>query len=539
MDNGDAGTTAVGTWKLLTKYQPYGGDALYGRYSGSYTFSPGLEPGPYNVYMWWTSSDYRSQRVPVIVRTANGDQALKVNQRVGGGQWNLLGTFDLDASSFVQILVATKLYNVCADAVQFVPVLTVAEPPPDPTPPAQTGDPPPDLPPEPPAGLVSSAKADAVDLDWSDNSEADLSAYFVYRSLSSGGSYQLVASRLTTSSYQDTSVTNGVTYYYVVTATDSGGNESDDSPEVSATPVAPVVGDTATTLAWAPPTVNTDGTPLTDLAGFKLYMGTASRNYSAVTDIGASTTYTFSSLLPGTYYFCVTAYDTTGNQSGPSAEVTKTVLTPPGQIGDPPPAPAPTPTPVPAPTPAPPPVDLPPAPPAGLVASAQTGAVDLDWSDNSEADLSAYFVYRSLSSGGSYQLVAGSLTTSSYQDTSVTNGVTYYYVVTAMDSGGNESGQSLEVSATPVAPVVHETTAALAWNPPSKNSDGTPLTDLAGFKVYMGTASRNYSTVMDVGTSTTYTFNSLLPGTYYFCVTAYDTTGNQSSPSAEVTKTLQ
>ena len=104
----------------------------------------------------------------------------------------------------------------------------------------------------------------------------------------------------------------------------------------------------------------------------------------------------------------------------------------------------------------PPPVDTtPPAAPTGLAAAAGDGTVGLDWSDNTEPDLGGYHVYRSASSGGLYTRLNGALlAASSFVDVTATNGTTWYYVVTAVDTSANESSTSAEVSATPVAPVV-------------------------------------------------------------------------------------
>ena len=77
------------------------------------------------------------------------------------------------------------------------------------------------------------------------------------------------------------------------------------------------------TLNWTPPTTNTDGTPLTDLAGYKLYYGTSSGNYGSPIDVNNVTTYTISNLTVGSYYFVVTAYDLSGNESDYSNEVVK------------------------------------------------------------------------------------------------------------------------------------------------------------------------------------------------------------------------
>jgi hypothetical protein len=75
------------------------------------------------------------------------------------------------------------------------------------------------------------------------------------------------------------------------------------------------------------------------------------------------------------------------------------------------------------------------------------------------------------------------------------------------------------------------TDVALAW-------DANSESDLAGYKVYYGTSSRTYTTITNVGKVTTYTVLGLVPGTYYFAVTAYNTSGYESSFSNEVIKTI-
>jgi hypothetical protein len=76
------------------------------------------------------------------------------------------------------------------------------------------------------------------------------------------------------------------------------------------------------TLTWDAPTTNTDGSPLTDLAGYRLYRGVATGIYGPPTDVGNVTAYTVTGLLSETmYYFVVTAYDTDNNESAYSNEV--------------------------------------------------------------------------------------------------------------------------------------------------------------------------------------------------------------------------
>ena len=79
--------------------------------------------------------------------------------------------------------------------------------------------------------------------------------------------------------------------------------------------------------------------------------------------------------------------------------------------------------------------------------------------------------------------------------------------------------------------------AGLSWNAPSTNSNGTPITDLAGYKLYVGNASRSYQQKLDMGKITNYSVANLTDGsTYYFAVTAYNSAGVESPYSTEVSK---
>ena len=84
--------------------------------------------------------------------------------------------------------------------------------------------------------------------------------------------------------------------------------------------------------------------------------------------------------------------------------------------------------------------------PTNLAATAGNAQVSLSWSAPSGA--TSYNVLRSTSTGGPYSSIASGVTTTSYSDTSVTNGTTYYYVVQAVNSAGT-SGNSAPASATP------------------------------------------------------------------------------------------
>ena len=79
-------------------------------------------------------------------------------------------------------------------------------------------------------------------------------------------------------------------------------------------------------------------------------------------------------------------------------------------------------------------------------------------------------------------------------------------------------------------------TLTVTWHPPTRNTDGTPLTNLAGYTLLYGTASKAYSTAISIDdpTTTRYAVSGLRPGTtYYFALSAINSTGRHSVLSAE------
>jgi hypothetical protein len=72
---------------------------------------------------------------------------------------------------------------------------------------------------------------------------------------------------------------------------------------------------------------------------------------------------------------------------------------------------------------------------------------------------------------------------------------------------------------------------SLAWDP-------SATTSITGYKVYFGNAARTYRTPITIGKQTAYTVTGLSDGIYFFAVTAFDSSGNESDFSNEISTTI-
>ncbi len=97
-------------------------------------------------------------------------------------------------------------------------------------------------------------------------------------------------------------------------------------------------------------------------------------------------------------------------------------------------------------------------------------------------------------------------------------------------SSGGSTGSTAPVTAT----------ASLSWVAPTGNTDGSKLTDLAGYNIYYGTESSALTQTIQVANPAAlgYVITGLAKGTtWYFQVTSYSSAGEESSPSAVTSKT--
>jgi hypothetical protein len=135
IDNGTGGTSATGgTWPVSAGPNPWGTNSLYHDLgAASYRWTPTiLTAGQYQVWVWWTVHTNRGAAVPYLVQHAGGAFNTTRNQRIGGGQWQLLGTFSFNPGTNGYVEVSASAGQASADAARFVrvdailPTVTIA-----------------------------------------------------------------------------------------------------------------------------------------------------------------------------------------------------------------------------------------------------------------------------------------------------------------------------------------------------------------------------------------------------------------------------
>jgi hypothetical protein len=112
--------------------------------------------------------------------------------------------------------------------------------------------------------------------------------------------------------------------------------------------------------------------------------------------------------------------------------------------------------------------------------------------------------------------------------------------ISVTDGLGSASLTTFNVTVNAAASSSTTGSATLSWTPPTERSDGSALTNLAGYKIRYGTSENELATLVTVNTAgiSSYVVDNLSAGTYYFVVSAYDSTGAESQASAVVSKTI-
>ncbi|RKP44493.1 hypothetical protein D7Z26_26650 [Cohnella endophytica] len=284
--------------------------------------------------------------------------------------------------------------------------------------------------PNTPTGLQASASGTAsIDLNWAASNDA--TGYNVYRSATQNGTYTLLntTAPVTGTSYSDTGLTDDTMYYYKITAVNAAGESAQTSNVSAKTDKALSAPNTPTGLqasASGTASIDLSWAASSDATGYNVYRSATQNGAYTLRNTTApvtGTSYSDTGLTDDTtYYYMITALNAAGESAQTSYVSAKTdkALSAPNT-------------------------------PTGLQASASgTASIDLSWTASNDA--TGYNVYRSTTQNGTYMLLntTAPVTGTSYSDTGLSAGTTYYYKVTSVNSEG-ESGYSTAANATTTA----------------------------------------------------------------------------------------
>jgi titin len=332
-------------------------------------------------------------------------------------------------------------------------------------------------------------------------------AYYLYRAVGDGPMER--HAEVCGTSYEENGLTNGVVYRYKVSAfTAFGEGPSTDvlSLRPLGLPGAPTgvtvqVGIRRLNVTWQAPSQTGGGT----ISGFAVYRGESEDLLSRLIQLaGDVTSLSDSDVVVGrTYHYAVVALTAAGE--GPRSQIMA------GKV-----------------------VDLPGAP-LNLTATAGDGNVSLSWgppSYDGATPVTGYMVLRGATPQGLEEIAQlGPVT--SYLETGLSNGLTYYYAIVAVNAAGRGSATQA-VSVKPVKPVfppgtptrllfsIKDGKVLLQWTPPTSDG-GSPI---LGYVVLRGNSSGNMSAVGDIGLVTSWTDTTAKKGTtYYYSVAAKNAVG--------------
>jgi fibronectin type 3 domain-containing protein len=364
-----------------------------------------------------------------------------------------------------------------------------------------------------PCGPVATAlSATQVKLVWADNSATE-QGFRIERSLdgTTFAEIGIVSSNVTAAT--DAGLSAGLSYYYRVRAYNTSGNSgysmvgrattvANTTPAVPAAPTGLTASASSgrVTLAW---TASSGATSY-----YVKRAMSATGPFSIIAAGVTATGYSDNAVVNGTtYYYVLSAVNTSGESSNSSI----VSATPQSSV---------------------------PAAPTGLIASASSERVTLAWTASSGA--TSYNVKRAASASGPFNTIAAGVTATGYSDTAVVNGTTYYYVVSAVNAGG-ESPNSIVVSATPRATTTTVLPPTELHAEPSDYGaiklhwEQSRSANITKNKIYRATVSGGpYTLVATISRADSYRDSHLTRGkTYYYVVTAVDANGNESTYSRQ------
>ncbi|MFO7535130.1 MAG: choice-of-anchor Q domain-containing protein [Kiritimatiellia bacterium] len=317
-DNSAAGFSVVSgqdPWLLYANPagQHYGGSHHYNNQAGTgldvarWTF-PVASNGTYDVYAWWWESATRPSNVPYTVYYSGGSNTVRVDQRAGGGQWNLLGRFPFISTGTVSVSDAVLSgTDVVADAIRLV-FRSATVP---------AGVPPPAA----PSVLTASANvANQISLFWQDNATNE-TGFKIERSLDALGFAQIATVGGNITSYVNAGLADNVAYYYRVRSYNAAADSAYanvSSAKTLAALMPPAAPSNLTAVATASNQITVAWQDKSgDETGFKVESGTDGSAYSQIALTGPNVTSTvhIGRAVGVTNYYRVRASNASGNSA--------------------------------------------------------------------------------------------------------------------------------------------------------------------------------------------------------------------------------
>jgi fibronectin type 3 domain-containing protein len=272
--------------------------------------------------------------------------------------------------------------------------------------------------PSAPTNLAATPGNGQAILSWAASTGA--TSYTVSYGATNGGPYPTVLTGITGTGTTITGLTNGTPYYFVVAAANSGGTSGTSAQATTTPALAALPAPTNLTATAGPGQAVLSWTAASGATSYTVSYGTTSGGPYPTTVTGLTGTGTTINGLTGgtTYYFIVTALNNSSS-SAPSNQASTAPLALPNV-------------------------------PTGLSATVGNTQVALTW--NSSPGATSYTISYGTTSGGPYPTVLTGITNTTDTVTGLTNGTTYYFVVSA-NNGAGSSANSTQTSSAPVAPI--------------------------------------------------------------------------------------
>ncbi|NOY71331.1 MAG: hypothetical protein GXP14_02980 [Gammaproteobacteria bacterium] len=272
-----AATMAMNNHSTLTSSE---GINAYRSQSLSYTFSI-MEPGWYDIYALWDESAIQQEEMSVVIAHATGKDVFNVQPSVNEGLWNHIGHWYFETRAEVKIKLPSQNESFDTNTIIKLTSTTTTVP----------------------ARSIRGAKLNRKKYNKQSGS--------VYINNKQSGQRKN---------------TKSTTIYSTAIKKSTGGMAN---AKMGVKPNNQAI------LSWTGPTTNSDGSFITDLAGYKIYMSTDPKSFSdnnLLIDVptldtlgGMQEEFIADNLKNGTYYFTITAYNSSGMESPPSQEVSKTI----------------------------------------------------------------------------------------------------------------------------------------------------------------------------------------------------------------------